>query len=210
MITGNTLVNNGGSIFLWQNANRFCGDGADAGCTLVDGAARGPFTEANCRLNLPSARVDPATRAGRKTGTPAEDWWDGCMWRTENVSVTGNTIDFTPSAIPGCDPGAWPDCGAGGIFSEYGSPSKNVPAWWTPTQITFSQGNAWSDNVYRGPSTFFAWNQGNGDNPVNWRAWTGQSDDGDSCGSAHERQSGYCTGPFDQDSGSTYQFGPPP
>ena len=35
VISGNTLVDNGGSIFLWQNSNRYCSDGSDGSCTLV-------------------------------------------------------------------------------------------------------------------------------------------------------------------------------
>ena len=40
------------------------------------------------------------------------------------------------------------------------------------------QNDVWSDNVYNGPSTFFAWNQGNGDNPVTWQNWTGSAAQG--------------------------------
>ena len=44
VISGNTLVNNGGSVFLWQNSNRYCSDGSDMLCTLVAGGHSGPFT----------------------------------------------------------------------------------------------------------------------------------------------------------------------
>ena len=204
VIRGNTLVNNGGSIFLWQNSNRYCSDGSDMLCTLVAGGHSGPFTVSACRANLPSASVSTTSYVGDKTGTPAADWWDGCMWRTENVRITGNTIDFDPAAIANCTKAAWFDCGAGGIFSEYGSPPGSKPEWMVPSQMTFFQNNTWSRNVYHGPSTFFAWNQGNGDNPVSWAQWTGSVSDGTKCGSAGERQSGFCTGPFGQDAASTY------
>ena len=143
------------------------------------------------------------------TGSPAADWWSGCIWRTENVSITRNTIDFNPADIMDCNRNAWPACGASGIFSEYGSPPGKEPGWVVATQLTFFQNNTWSDNVYNGPSTFFAWNQGNGDNPVSWGDWTGNVAQGDKCGSASERHSGYCTGPFGQDAGSTYHSAPP-
>jgi Right handed beta helix region len=204
IISGNTLVNNGGSIFLWQNSNRYCSDGSDMLCTLVAGGRLGPYTVSACKANLPSASVSTTTYAGHKTGTPLEDWWDGCIWKAENVLITSNTVDFEPSAITDCNESAWPDCGAGGIFSEYGSPSESAREWVVPTQLTFFQNDIWSKNVYHGPSTFFAWNQGNGDNPVNWAAWTGNVSSGGKCGSQGERQSGYCTGPFGQDAGSTY------
>jgi hypothetical protein len=205
VISGNTLVDNGGSVFLWQDSNRYCSDGSDGICTLVNGGAAGPFTLSGCKANLPTAAVSPTTFTGETTGSPAEDWWDGCLWRTENVLVTRNIIDFDPARIPDCNKKDWPDCGAGGIFAEYGSPPDNSPDWVIPTQLTFFSSDVWSDNTYDGPSTFFAWNQGNGDNPVSWADWTGKVSRGDDCTSSDDRQSGYCTGPFGQDSGSTYR-----
>lgn len=204
VISGNTLVNNGGSVFLWQNSNRYCSDGSDTLCTLVAGGRSGPFTVSACKANLPSASVSTSTYVGQETGTPPEDWWDGCIWKTANVRITGNTIDFDPADIMDCTKADWPDCGAGGIFSEYGSPPGSAHEWAIPTQLTFFQNDIWSNNVYNGPSKFFAWNQGNGDNPMSWAEWTGSASSGAKCGSQGERDSGYCTGPFGQDAGSTY------
>lgn len=209
VVRGNILVNNGGSIFLWQNSNRYCSDGADGVCTLVDGRSTRPFTISACKANILSASVSTITYAGKKTGSPSEDWWDGCMWRTENVKITHNAIDFNPADIMDCNHAAWPDCGAGGIFSEYGGPTGSG-GWIVPTDLTFFQNDTWSDNVYNGPSAFFAWNQGNGDNPITWADWTGNTAGGDKCSSPGERQSGYCIGPFGQDAGSTYHNSPPP
>jgi Right handed beta helix region len=203
LISGNTLVNNGGSVFLWQDSNRFCSDGSDSVCTLVDGATSGPFTLSACKTNLRSASINTTTYIGKLTGVPARDWWDGCLWKTENVSISHNVIDFDPASIPDCNGGSWPACGAGGIFSEYGS----VKPYDTPlllTQLTFFQNDVWSDNTYNGPSTFYAWNQGNGAGALTWAAWTGSVTGGDKCSSPGERQSGFCLGPFGQDKGSTY------
>jgi hypothetical protein len=208
VIRKNTLVDNGGSIFLWQNSNRYCSDGSDGVCTLVDDRSASPFTMSACKANITSSSVSTATYAGDKTGSPSEDWWDGCMWKTENVRITQNTIDFNPGHIMDCNHTAWPDCGAGGIFSEYGGPA-GPGGWVVPTDLTFFQNDVWSDNVYNGPSTFFAWNQGNGENPVSWADWTGNVASGNECGSSGERQSGYCIGPFGQDAGSTYNSSPP-
>ena len=182
VISGNILVNNGGSIFLWQNSNRHCGDGYDGVCTLAGGRS-GPFTLSSCAANLPTASVSTTTYAGRRTGLPPADWWDGCQWRTANVSVTHNVIWFNPADIAHCNPVDWPACGAGGIFSEYGSPSRPVPSWVVPTQLTFFQHDYWADNTYNGPSTFYAWNQGNGDNPVSWSDWNDSAAKGNKCGS---------------------------
>ena len=208
VISGNTLVNNGGSIFLWQNSNRHCSDGYDGTCTLPPGGSPGPFTLKACGSNLQSASVNTTTYVGNHTGSPSEDWWDGCQWRTANIIVTHNVIDFDPAKIAHCNQVDWSDCGAGGIFSEYGSPAKNAPSWAVATQLTFFQGDIWSANTYNGPSTFYAWNQGNGDNPVTWADWTGSVAGGDKCSSSGERQSGYRTGPFGQDAGSTYNSTP--
>jgi hypothetical protein len=209
VVRGNTLVNNGGSIFLWQNSNRYCSDGADGTCTLVDGRSSRPFTISACKANIQSASVSTTTYTGKKTGSPSEDWWDGCTWRTENVKITQNTIDFNPADIVDCNHTAWPDCGAGGIFSEYGGPT-GPGGWVIATELTFFQNDVWSDNVYNGPSAFFAWNQGNGNNPVSWADWSGSVSRGDKCSSSDERQSGYCVGPFGQDADSTYNRSPPP
>jgi len=204
VIRDNTMVDNAGNVFLWQSSNRYCSDGSDGSCTLVDGGPSGPFTVSACRDNLPSAAVTTAGYLGDMTGEPVADWWDGCLWKTENVSITHNTIDFDPAKVKDCKRAAWPDCGAGGIFSEYGSPPDELPGWVVPTALTFFQNDTWSDNTYNGPSTFYAWNQGSGDNPVSWRDWTGSPFRGDRCSSSGERQSGYCTGPFGKDAGSTY------
>jgi hypothetical protein len=203
VISGNTLVDNGGSIFLWQDSNRYCSDGSDTPCTLVDGGPSGPFTVKSCAAHLPSASVNEISYASKDTGSPKENWWDGCVWRTENVSVTGNIIDFNPANIPDCNQSDWQDCGAGGLFSQYGAANK-APGWVVPTQLTFFQNDVWADNTYNGPSTFFVWNQGNGDNPVSWADWTGSVARGDKCSSSSEQHAGYCTGPFGQDAGSTY------
>ncbi len=73
-----------------------------------------------CKANITSAAVSITNYAGNKTGSPSRNWWDGCMWRTENVRITQNTINFNPAHIMDCSfilPGP---IGAGGIFSEYG------------------------------------------------------------------------------------------
>lgn len=208
IISGNVLVDNGGGVFLWQNSDRYCGSGFDGVCTLVGGGTAGPFTLARCGSNLRRAAINPVTYTGRVTGSPREDWWDGCLWKTENVSVTKNVVDFNPAAIPHCDKSAaWRECGANGMYSEYSvaRPYMEPGGWMIATQLTFHQGNTWQDNVYNGPSTFYGWNQGNIRNPVGWSKWTGEIRQGDMCDSLNEHQSGDCTGPFGQDSGSTFR-----
>jgi parallel beta-helix repeat protein len=205
VISWNTMVNNGGSVFIFQDSNRYCSDGSDGICTLVDGGMRGPFSLSSCAANLPSASVNTRTYVGNRTGSPPEDWWDGCQWEAANISITHNVIDFDPAQIKDCNERDWSDCGATGLFSEYGSPPNKEPGWVVATQLTFFQHDVWADNTYNGPTTFYAWNQGNGDNPVTWAEWTRRVTRGDKCSSSGERQSGYCTGPFGQDAGSKYR-----
>jgi parallel beta-helix repeat protein len=210
VISKNTFVNNGGNVLLWQNSDRFCSAGYDSVCTLVDGGRSGPFTMSACKSNLPSASVDTTTYASRISGSPAADWWDGCMWWSSNVKVSRNTIYFNPAQIAYCNEVDWPDCGAGGLFAEYGvsAPYNRPGGWAILSQLTFFEHDTWSDNVYDGPSTFYAWNQGNKDNPASWTEWTGKVSKGDRCSSSEDRQSGACAGPFGQDSGSTYNSSP--
>ena len=207
VISGNTLVNNGGNVFLWQNSDRSCSAGFDDDCTLVDGGSSGPFTMSACKSNLPSASINTTTYASNRTGSPAQDWWNGCLWWAANVSITKNTIDFNPADIVNCNHADWPDCGAGGIFAEYSvaTPYNRPGEWAILSQLTFLENDTWSDNVYNGPSTFYAWNQGNA---VSWANWTSPVSKGDKCSSPGERQSGACTGPFGQDSGSIYRSRP--
>jgi hypothetical protein len=125
------------------------------------------------------------------------------MWWSSNVTVSQNTVYFDPAQIADCNKADWPDCGAGGLFAEYGiaAPYDQPRGWPVLSQLTFFSGDTWSDNTYYGPSTFYAWNQGNS---VGWSEWTGPVAKGDKCSSSDERNSGTCAGPFGQDTGSTY------
>jgi len=205
VISDNMMLNNSGNVFLWQSANRFCSDGSDGVCTLVRGS-KGAFTLTGCKANLATATINKDNYIGNETGQPSRDWWDGCLWRTENVAIAHNTIDFNPARVANCNRSVWPDCGAGGIFSDYGSIPPYTSAG-IAVQLTFFQNDRWSDNTYNGPSTFYAWNQGNGKSPLNWIYWSGNPSKGDQCTSPGNLASGGCTGPFGQDSGSTYNAG---
>lgn len=198
LVTGNALTDNGGGVFLWENAGRYCSSGLDGVCTLVDGGA---FTLANCGTQFASSAVNTTTYLGNTTGSPARDWWDGCQWETSNVTVSGNTITSTPANIPGCNPTAWFACGANGIFSDYVNPVAGAPPWAVGSAITFYRNNTWTGNVYTGPPNFTAWQQGNW---VTAGAWTGALSGGDKCSNSSETTPGRCTGPFGQDPGSVF------
>ncbi|HSW80624.1 MAG TPA: right-handed parallel beta-helix repeat-containing protein, partial [Candidatus Saccharimonadales bacterium] len=210
VVQNNTMVDNGGGVFLWQNSNRYCGAPIDGTCDLImGGEAAGTVTMAHCNANLPSVSLNTNTYVGTTGGTPSLDWIDACYWKTENVDISNNEIDLNPSHVLGCTPAIWEACGYDGVYSEYGgAPFSGTQPWMIPTAITFWQNNHWHNNVYHGPTLFNAYNQGSGDNPLTWAQWTGPVANGDKCSNAGERQSGYCTGPFGQDAGSTYDATP--
>lgn len=207
VISGNSLVNNPSGVFLWQNPNRACGDGSDIDCTLVKQDGKKVFSISSCSANLPTAAVNTTNFMSVNTGSPSADYFDGCMWRTENVSITRNLFEFNPAKVANCTRKLWPFCGSTGVFSQYGGPAGE-PGWTVDSDITFFQHNVWSHNKYEGPWKFYAWSLGNLQNPVTWADWTGGVSKGDKCSSAQERQSGTCIGPFGQDSGSTFTSTP--
>ena len=174
-ITGNTLTDNWSGVVLWENSNRFCSDGSDGVCTLV---APSKYTIASCGANL-------------ATSTPGEspDYFDNCRWKTQNVSVTGNTFNFTPANIPGTCTRATA-CGQNALFSEYGS-DEPFTGWVVPTNISLHQNNSFSDNTYTGPWSFVGFSQGD---VVTWAQWTGGFTDGSGSGVTFPGQ----------DSGSAY------
>ena len=75
LISGNVFTNNWGGVVLWENSDRYCSDGSDNACTLVDPSV---YTESSCAANL--SEKSPV------------DYYDNCRWKTQNVSVTNNTV----------------------------------------------------------------------------------------------------------------------
>jgi parallel beta-helix repeat protein len=149
-VSGNTFTNNWSGVVDWESSDRFCGspDNSSTGtCTLVD-----PSVANNSTCS--QANLTGATPSG------SPDYYDLCRWKTQNVHVTGNTFNITPSAVPGCD-GTQNSCGENGLFSQYGtSPS------WSPykagaveTAITTAQDNTFSGNTFVGPWEFMYFDQ---------------------------------------------------
>lgn len=153
VITANTFIDNWAGVVLWEDANRYCGSGANTStgyCTLVDPSVA---TVNNCS--------DP-----RLIG--ASPYYNDCRWKTQNVLVSQNDFIFNPGQIgPGCTPAKY--CGFNGIFSEWGS--------WSPfrgtvveNHIVFDQNNHFASNTYNGPWRFVVHEQGN---VVSWGVWRG-------------------------------------
>jgi hypothetical protein len=154
-IEGNTFIDNWGGVVLWENADRFCGDGYDDACTLVSPAA----TQATCKSALGnSAANQPAENS---------DYFDICRWKTQNVTVSGNAFRFNPASIGSACTEA-KGCGFNGLFSQYGS-TKPYTAWVVPINISSHQDNVFKDNTYTGPWNFDGFALGD---TVSWSQWT--------------------------------------
>ncbi len=182
-ITGNVFTDNWGGVVLWENSNRFCGDGSDDACTLVDPSVA---TIASCQAAL----ANPAEN--QPTDTP--DYFDLCRWKTQNVTVSGNDFNFSPADIgSACTVANY--CGFNGLFSEDGS---TVPytGWIVPLDISDEQDNVFAANTYAGPWSFDGFNQGD---VVNWSQWTSGFEDDNGSGDFFDGQ----------DAGSTYNPAPP-
>src|ERR1700722_5009046 len=179
LVSGNVLTDNWGGGILWENPDRYCSDGSDGACTLVDPSV---YTVSGCAANL--SEKSPV------------DYYDNCRWKTQNVLVEDNTLNFTPTAVDtGCSVAVL--CGFTGLFSNYGT---SIYGDTRLEAVTFQQNNVFKDNGYNGPWNFFAWSQSNTANPVSWSQWTGPVTS--QCGTSGELSSGTCTGGFGQDAGS--------
>ena len=178
LISGNVLNNNWGGVILWENSDRYCSDGSDNACTLINPAI---YTERSCAANL--SEKSPV------------DYYDNCRWKTQNVTVKNNTMSFNAATVASACTVA-NLCGFNGLFSNYGTSQYGQAG-----PIAFEQDNHFSNNTYSGPWHFWAWSQSNLANPVSWAEWTAPVTD--RCGTAGEISSGTCSSGFGQDAGST-------
>ena len=145
------------------------------------------FTVSSCATHLPSAQP------GQNP-----DYFDGCRWHTQNVSVTNNTFTMTQSNIPGCNLAAT-SCGQNALFSQYGTVEQPYLGWVVPTNITNNQKNSFTNNTYVGSWNFMPFCQSDGG--TDFAYWqSGFTDDGCARGI-------HVNG---QDSGSSYGNRPPP
>ena len=158
-ISDNTFTNNWAGVVLWENADRYCGTGANtstAYCTIVDPSVA---TLSNCS--------NP-----RLIGT--KPYYDDCRWKTQNVTVRNNDFTFDPAKI-GKDCTVAKYCGFNGVFSQWGSwqPFKGTVV---ENHITTGQNNHFLSNTYKGPWAFSAGAQGS---VLSWAAWQGSPYDQD-------------------------------
>ena len=166
LISGNNLSQNWGGIVLYQDANRICGFSADGTCTLVNPSV---YTLSSCKANL-NAASSPSQNP---------DYYDNCQWKTQNVTVTGNTVSLNPNTLPDVMSSGAADtcasanangntlCGMMGLFSYYGSTAPFIGTVQDTAMQT--QNDIFSDNTYTGPVGFVGFNQGN---VVSWSQWS--------------------------------------
>lgn len=177
-IIDNVFKNNWSGVVLWESADRYCGSSANTStgsCTLV---GPGTYTVRSCAAHVPTSGPH---------GSP--DYYDSCRWKTQNVAVTHNTFEFTPSAVGRrCTSAA--GCGYNALFSQYGTYSP-YRGWVVPGHLSELQHDRFSHNTYRGPWRFMAFNQGES---VTWAQWRSGFTDTDGSGDRFPPQ----------DSGSSY------
>ena len=154
LISGNVLTQNWGEIIVFHDSNRVCGFSADDACTLVNPAL---YTLSSCKANI------------NASSTPSQnpDYYDNCQWKTQNVSVTGNTVSFNPSTLPNVISGGESCasansngdtlCGYMGLFSYYGSVAPFTGTV-VDTAVSDNQHNVFANNTYSGPVGFDGFN----------------------------------------------------
>ena len=187
-ITGNGFYDNWGGVILWENANRYCSSSANTSggtCTIVNRTPpTGPVPKPqqpgrqSWRRGLPPpGRTYGVTTSGQPVislntcSTPqllaVTPYIDDCRWKTQNVTVAGNTFDFSPSDLgPACNTTNL--CGFNGVFSQFGT-FPPYTGTFVENNITFSQGNLFSGNTYCGPWQFDALAQGNVYSYTTWQ-----------------------------------------
>lgn len=178
-ITNNVFTDNWSGVVLWENSNRYCASSANSSsgdCTLVNPSVANLTTCANA--------ADLAT-------TP---YINDCRWKTQNVSVSDNVFNLTPSNI-GADCTQANTCGFNAMFSEFGTFTP-YNAWVVPENIANNQNNVFSDNTYNGPWSFMGFDQGD---TVDWSQWSSGFDDWNGSGDHFNAQ----------DAGSTFNGTPP-
>ena len=84
-VTENTFTDNWDGVVVYQNSNRVCSNNYTADCTLAQPSA---FTNSSCGSKYPVSSPN---------GKP--DYYDGCQWKAENVTVADNVFNFDPTAI---------------------------------------------------------------------------------------------------------------
>jgi hypothetical protein len=159
-IQDNVFNDNWSGVVLYQNSNRYVGDGQDPGTlTPPSGVDMQTWINTDGPGNCPSHLAE----------TSPVDYHSLCQWRTQNVAVRDNQFTFNPSdSVYGGQCTQANSCGQNALFSPYSSTAA-YPAYTVCNLISNSQGDVFSDNTYTGPWSFVYFNQGD---IATWSQWT--------------------------------------
>ncbi|WP_189801483.1 right-handed parallel beta-helix repeat-containing protein [Streptomyces tanashiensis] len=154
----NLLENNWNGITLWENADRFCNSPANTStdyCTLL---------------------VKDTSRCARPAIADAPLYAD-CRWKTQRVDIHDNRFVLDTSVLACAE-----KCGRMAVLANDGTSPD-----WSPYRggrvaeaVTHRQGNRWHDNVYLGPWSFVAGEQGRTLGSGQWRGAPYRQDAGSS------------------------------
>ena len=158
-VWGNYFEDNWSGITIWENADRFCGNGATPGCTLNTGA-----TVAACS----------------QPGISSPPLYESCRWKSQNVQVHHNVFKINPANI-GCSSHL---CASQAILSNYGTWPAFSPYKGPVIQdaITFNQNNRFYSNTYVGPWRFVAYETSRVLDFNTWRSGPYHQDPGSTAG----------------------------
>ena len=159
-IAGNVFQDNWSGVVIYQNSNRYSGDGQDPG-TLTPPSG----TSVNDWIN----NADKTCPSHLSQTSPV-NYNALCQWRSQNVTVQGNTFQFNPSdSIYGGQCTQAHSCGQNALFAVY-SDTSAYPKWTVCNNISNNQNNHFTDNTYTGPWSFVYFNQGDTVGASAWQA----------------------------------------
>lgn len=159
-IQGNVFQDNWSGVVIYQNSNRYSGDGQDPG-TLTPPSG----TDVNTWIN----KADSICPSQLSQTSPV-NYNAACQWRSQNVTVQGNTFQFNPSdSIYAGQCTQAHSCGQNALFATY-SDTSAYPKWTVCNNISNNQNNHFTNNTYTGPWTFVYFNQGDTVGAAAWQA----------------------------------------
>jgi hypothetical protein len=179
-IQSNSFQDNWAGVIVYQNANRYSGDGQDPGTLTPPAGTSVSSWIANAASTCPS----------HLTQTTPVNYNTLCQWRAQNITVAHNTFTFNPSdSVFGgkCNTSS-SSCGQNGLFSDYSSTSAS-PTWMICNLITNDQNNHFSGNTYTGPWVLMYFNQGLTETPAAWQAGVSQVEQSGDNMSAQDQRS---------------------
>ena len=159
-IQGNVFQDNWSGVVIYQNSNRYSGDGQDPG-TLTPPSG----TSVDDWIN----KADSICPSHLSQTSPV-DYNALCQWRSQNVTVQGNAFQFNPSdSVFGGQCSQAHSCGQNALFAVYSSTSA-YPKWTVCNDISNNQNNHFTNNTYTGPWSFVYFNQGDTVSASAWQA----------------------------------------